>query len=159
MEIERKWLLNKLPNLKPVKRYIVEAVYLVANDDQEVRIRKLTPLNGGISSHVITLKGAGDISRPEFEIEITENTYNGLRSYVGNKQPIIKDFYEYKLPDGHKLEVSIVDNSWCYAEIEFKSKEKAVNYKIPRALGEVAVEEITYDWLYKMKNYWRATRL
>ena len=69
-----------------------------------------------------------------------------------------KDYKKYRLGNW-ELEVSLVDpgTEWefYYGEIEFPSEEAANAFEIPEFLGR----EITYDSYYKMKNFWKRTRI
>ena len=47
------------------------------------------------------------------------------------------------------------ESEFIYAEIEFESEEAANEFLKPDFLGE----EVTNDDSYKMKNYWKRTRI
>lgn len=72
-----------------------------------------------------------------------------------------KDYRVYALPDGRKLEVSLVDEGlptcFFYAEVEFSSVEEAHAYTPPRNIG--LLEEMTEDRGFSMSAYWKRTRL
>ena len=162
MEIERKWLLSSLPkeNLKMIRHYNVEQLYLAITPEIEIRIRKMIPASGFIPLHpedcggyLMTVKNNGTLSREEVEIEISEFFYEDLKNkFIKDKKPIIKDYYVYDLLDGHFLECSVVDKAWIYAEIEFSSEKEAKDYKLSLS---TLMDEITDDSQFKMKNYWR----
>ena len=44
-----------------------------------------------------------------------------------------------------------------YAEVEFETEEDADNYVFP--WPELIIREVTNEKEYKMKNYWKRTRL
>ena len=148
MEIERKWLLNKLPDTQSY-------VY----DDCEIRVRYAKPApdhkGGPISRYKFTFKGSGLLSRIETEKELSGKEYDEYMNVIPQR-PITKDYYTYFVGP-YKIEVSKVDNSWIYAEVEFDSEEEAKNYVFP--WPELVIQEVTYDEEYKMKNYWKDTRL
>ena len=80
---------------------------------------------------------------------------------VGNfsESDLINKFY-YTIPiNNYVLTVGMVDkdtiNEFCYGEIEFKDEQEANNFIAPKWFGK----EVTYDKSYKMKNYWKRTRL
>ena len=106
----------------------------------------------------MTIKGDGNLSRDEIEIKIHENEFNDILNII--RKPLIKKLYKkYQLSDELILECSHVDidsdSEFMYAEIEFENEEKAMEFIVPDFLGE----EITNDLKYKMKNYWKDTRL
>lgn len=149
MEIERKWLLDKLPDLKPVKYGLIEQSY-ISTEPVEVRLRK-SYFDNEIFFY-LTIKGEGDLAREEVEIELLAQQYEAL-SYFIQKSPIKKEYWVFNL-DGYKLEVSNVDGRFLYGEIEFDTLEQAEAFKMPldRAI------EITYNSSYKMKNYWNENK-
>ena len=162
MEIERKWLfdINKVPKHSCFGYKDVEQSYL--NLEPEVRLCKKTLklIFEPEISYWITVKGNGNLSREELDKQITKEEYETLER-IGNitKDRVIRkthwDFYI----DGYRLELNIVDkgteNEFCYGEIEFSSEEEALAFKPLDWFGE----EVTYDSSYKMKNYWKRTRL
>lgn len=152
MEIERKWLLNEIPNLPILEHGHIEQFYLSMKP--EVRIRRYVVLEGkGYAPYRLTIKGEGSLSREEMECEISEEFYRKALRMV-NKCPIFKDYWALDL-DGRCLEVSVVEDKFIYAEIEFPTVEEAEAYSFPLA----DAIDITYDSRYKMKKYWKQTRL
>lgn len=149
MEIERKWILQKVPTeFRLVRNTQMEQFYVSTNP--EVRLRHNPASNEPFR---ITVKGEGTLSREEIETKVSENFYNKLKDFVG-KPPITKDYSIFNC-GGYPLAVSVVDNgAFIYAEIEFESEEQARNYQLPI---DDAVE-VTEDSSYKMKNYWLRTR-
>lgn len=158
-EIERKFLIDRFPEELPlIKEAVIFQSYITTSP--ETRIREYIE-ESAIHNHFgykLTVKSDGDLTREEVQWEITPELYFELLKDI-NKKPIFKQYRTYKLPDGHILECSIVDDNtdtrFMYAEIEFKTEEDANNFKIPSYLGE----EITYNKDYKMKNYWKRTRI
>ena len=147
MEIERKIILTSLPDEVPVHRSTVEQIYISLNP--EVRLRK--NLDSDVQFR-LTVKGDGTLCREEIETPVTEEFYNEMVRFIG-KPPIIKDYYIYHL-NGHKVEVSIVDNgTFIYSEVEFDSVEEAEAFVWP-----FEGYDATEDPQYKMKNYWKRTR-
>lgn len=157
MEIERKWLMEGLPDIKEEKHIRITQGYISV--EPEVRIRSYQVLSGkdmGHIDHLLTIKGNGGLSREEVETYITEGQFNSLAALIG--RPLIeKDYWKYLL-DGHVLEVSVVDpgtkDAFCYGEIEFLSEEEAMAYEFP-----LKGKDVTEDQSYKMKNYWVRTRI
>lgn len=149
MEIERKWILQRVPTeFRLVKNSHVEQFYVSTNP--EVRLRH-NPASK--EPFRITVKGEGSLTREEIETEISEDFYNQLKDFVG-KPPIKKNYSVFNC-GGYPLTVSVVDDgAFIYAEIEFESEEQARDYQFPI---DDAIE-VTDDSNYKMKNYWLRTR-
>ena len=172
MEIERQWLfdIDKVPNINKVPMHScfaykdMEQSYL--NLEPEVRLRKETskPIFElafeTYTIYWITIKGNGDLSREEINKEITKEEYEALKR-IGNitEDKVIKKIHWETYIDQYKLELNIVDkgteNEFCYGEIEFASEEGALAFEPLDWFGK----EVTYDNSYKMKNYWKRTRL
>lgn len=162
MEIERQWLfdIDKVPMHSCFGYKDMEQSYLSL--EPEVRLRKET-LRSIFESDLIywiTIKGNGDLSREEINKEITKEEYEALKR-IGNitEDKVIKKIHWETYIDQYKLELNIVDkgteNEFCYGEIEFASEEEALAFEPLDWFGE----EVTYDNSYKMKNYWKRTRL
>lgn len=149
MEIERKWILQRVPTeFRLVRNSQVEQFYV--STSPEVRLRHNPASNEPFR---ITIKGEGTLSREEIETKISENFYNQVKKFVG-KSPIKKDYSIFNC-GGYPLAVSVVDDgAFIYAEIEFESEEQARDFQLPI---DDAVE-VTENTEYKMKNYWLRTR-
>ena len=162
MEIERQWLfdINKVPEQFRFGCKDMEQSYL--NLEPEVRLRKetLRSIFESDSTYWITIKGNGDLSREEINKEITKEEYEALKR-IGNitEDKVIRKIHWEIYIDQYKLELNIVDkgteNEFCYGEIEFAGEEEALAFEPLDWFGE----EVTYDNSYKMKNYWKRTRL
>lgn len=163
-EIERKWLLRSLPFEEEESKYWIEQFYI--STDPEVRLRRCMP-NGNYENRIpyrLTIKGEGSLSRIEIQTAVDEDFYNQALDYV-NLDPIQKHFISYKdKKTGHKVEVGVVledvnkgRTPFTYAEVEFDSEEEAFAYQFP--WPEIVIKEVTNDPEWKMKNYWRRTRL
>ena len=168
MEIERKWLfdINKVPTY--VSKTVTYYGQSYLSIEPEVRIREKQIENLGLRknhinkpTYALAIKGNGTISRHEIQKELTKEEYEALKE-VGNiidEIIIRKRYYTIPIYDKYDLTVSIVDegteNEFCYGEIEFESEEEALAFKPLDWFGE----EVTYDKNYKMKNYWKRTRL
>ncbi len=154
MEIERKWRIEGFPQgLPEVERALMEQSYLCTHPT--VRIRKKE--RAGRQSFRLCIKGEGGLVREEVELELPEETYLRLLALVKG-DPIRKDFRVYALPDGHRLECSLVDagspQAFYYAEVEFDSEEEAMAFQPPACLGE----ELTGRPGESMAAYWARTR-
>lgn len=156
LEIERKFLMNVFPMDLPMRRqYILYQGYL--SIDPEVRIRK-QELDQGVFLYYLTIKSSGGLVREEIEFLIGEEKYEPLKQMIPH--PFIKkECKEFFLPGGLLLECSHVDSgtptAFFYGEVEFPDEESARQFQpLP-----CFCEEVTDDSRYKMKNYWKRTRL
>lgn len=154
MEIERKWLLRRMPTVKPDSECWMEQFYI--SFEPEIRLRRISLKNdpNSTSSHIMTLKGQGDLSRIETEAAVSKEFYLTALDLV-NCEPIQKNYVAYMV-GAHKVEViNIVlsKESFVYAEVEFETEEEAKNYNFP--WPELVEREVTYDPNYKMKNIWK----
>ena len=156
MEIERKWRMEQAPELKERCHLRVEQSYLSLVP--EVRVRRYEDLSKpGEYSYDLTIKSEGTLAREEIIKELTAEEYRILTGML-NCPPIVKDYTNYALGD-YVLEFSVVDpgrkGGFSYAEVEFPTLEEAESFQPPEWFGR----EMTYETPYKMKNYWRDTRL
>lgn len=159
IERERKWLfegvvpegLNVIDKCEILQGYI--------SVDPEVRLR-FKKKNDSELDFKMEIKGDGDLERAELPFKLTKEQFQRLMNIVGIKecQLIHKDFTSYEYGD-NVIEVSEVDkdstNSFKYIEVEFKTVEEAQEFQPLDWFGR----EVTYDKRYKMKNYWKTTRL
>ena len=170
-EIERKWLLKRLPDIQPNWRSEGHQSYLSV--DPVIRVRRISwPDNNGVTvRRFLTVKGAGNLSRAEFEFPISEEDYvNITRHIIFPKMPIHKENYYYDL-SGHcdpsiladldeQLRIDVVDRGtateFIYAEVEFKSVEDARTFEFP--FPECEAMDVTDDPEWKMASYWKRTR-
>ncbi len=148
MEIERKWLIDKLPDFcKNYKKHEIEQFYI--SFKPEVRLRK------SLSHRIpyrMSIKGEGTVQRVEIEETISEEFYENIKQNfsIGG---VSKEFYKVPLAyTDLAYEISKVDNDWCYVEVEFKSMEEAEKFIAPDWFGE----EKTHDNNFKMKNLVKA---
>lgn len=172
-EIERKWIINA-----DILRYLMKDDKFLLSDyriitqgylsiEPEIRIRRDFYPNINITKYFLSYKSSGTLSRDEYEVEINKDDYMYLYGILDARknmesQLIYKEYYNYKMEElwGIEFEISNVDNNeLTYLEIEFKNEEAANNFKIPDALNEFIIKEVTNDASYKMKNYWKATRI
>lgn len=157
-EIERKFLMERFPDddvLFAIEAALVHQAYLSV--EPEIRIRSQISEDGTTVCKQ-TIKGNGQLKRKEMNIDITEQQYDFMLGII-DKQPIKKEYRKYVLDDGLILEVSKVDDTWYYAEIEFQSEKQANKWKPTRSLESYIIDEVTYKDEFKMKNYWKKTRL
>lgn len=146
MEIERKYLLGKLPdNLDSYTCYQLEQVYITTNP--VIRARKKVNITKDIASpeseFILTVKTNGLLMREEYEIKMNEEGYNNvLAKAEGNT--ITKKRYIVPLEDNLKLELDIFEGAFeglILGEIEFPDEETAKKYTPPEYISE----EVTFD--------------
>lgn len=146
MEIERKFLIGGFPTALPLlEEAQVEQGYLAVHP--VVRIRRKE--KKGVVSYVLCFKGEGTLAREEIELPLDGPTFTRLSALL--EAPFIRKAYKvYALPDGHRLEVSCVDDRFFYAEVEFASVEEANVFVPPDFLGR----DITEVPGCSMGEYW-----
>ena len=159
MEIERKWMVSAWPQgLKPLAEYEMEQGYLSVRPT--VRIRKESRM-GGETEYILCFKGKGRLSRQELELPLEEDFYHGLAEIIA-KPLIPKTRRDYALPDGLRLEVSLVDagqpTEFMYAEVEYKTEAEALAWQPPASLADYLSDEVTHQKGQSMGAYWLATR-
>lgn len=160
-EIERKWLpahaidgmLNKFEFGEVVQ------VYLVVNDEQEVRIRRVrgsiwTGINE--SQYWLTVKArtAGTLyTRQELDVRLTKERFDELaKASIGIIQKV-----RFEIPVGtHTAEVDVFSYPvpWLrIIEVEFNSEAEALAFVPPPWFGK----EVTHNWRYQNRNIALAT--
>ena len=157
MEIERKWHMKQEPKLLALTHTRMSQSYLSLTP--EVRIRRYEDLmHGDPNRYDLTIKSEGTLAREEIIKDLTADEYRILLEMTGGLTPIVKDHKTFDW-QGHTLEYSVVDSErgggFSYAEIEFPSVEEANVFTPPAWFGE----ETTQQQTYRMKTYWRDTRL
>ena len=157
MEIERKWHMKQEPKLLALTHTRMSQSYLSLTP--EVRIRRYEDLmHGDPNRYDLTIKSEGTLAREEIIKDLTADEYRILLEMTGGLPPIVKDHKTFDW-QGHTLEYSVVDSErgggFSYAEIEFPSVEEANVFTPPAWFGE----ETTQQQTYRMKTYWRDTRL
>lgn len=151
-EIERKFLFKGgfqytgFPKKEIVQDYI--------SFEPELRIRK----EDGVCT--FTMKGLGDMSRPEEEMNISSEMYEYLLTYRKKDLSICKDRYYIGLRSEY-FESPIINatldiykgelSEFQVIEVEFDSEEKANDFVPPSWFGK----EITGDKRYKNSYLYR----
>lgn len=141
-EIEKKFLLKEIPDLRNAQFYDILQAYI--SYDPEIRIRKRN------NNYFLTQKGDGTLSRPEIETSIDEISFQILLSLV--KTNIIeKQRFMLPLCDGFIAELDIYHGQLeglASVEVEFASIEQAERFVAPLWFGE----DVTNDKRFKNKN-------
>lgn len=140
MEIERKFLLNKLPdNLETYEKIDLEQAYI--STEPVIRVRK--KVSAKSEKYILTVKSTGLMSRQEFELDMEEKAYNNLiHKADGNIIP--KSRYLIPLEKGLTLELDVfhgIFDGLVMGEIEFPDEETAKKYTPPEFISE----EVTFD--------------
>ena len=155
MEIERRWKIAGFPENLPLLRQAHMRQGYIATAPV-VRIRT----DG--ARCVLCFKGKGTLAREEIETDIDAETFRRLEAFIG-KPLVSKDYRVYALPDGRRLEVSLVDEDlptcFFYAEVEFSSEAQALAWD-PAGCGlaDYLHEECTGKPGSSMGEYWLQTR-
>ena len=141
IEIERKFLLNTLPdNLEQQPHKIIRQGYITTDSQVEVRVRAKG------EDYFLTVKQGSGLSRNEVEINISAEQFNPLWDLTVNKR-VEKTRYNF-LDDGLLIEIDVYCGGLAplkVAEVEFRSIQESRAFRIPSFLGL----EVTDDKAYK----------
>ena len=150
MEIERKFLISGFPEGLPLLgEAVLEQGYLCT--EPVVRIRSKE--QDGRTTYRLCFKGEGRLVRQETELDLTAEQFAELQNLL--RAPMVrKDFRVYALPGGERLECSLVDGAFFYAEVEFPTVEAARAFTPPAFLGR----EVTEEAGFSMSDYWKTRR-
>ena len=131
MEIERKFLIKKLPdNLTSFKARKIEQAYLCT--DPVVRVRRDN------DDYYLTYKSKGMIVREEYNLPLTKEAYGHLLAKADGNI-ITKTRYEIPEKDNLTIELDVFEGKFdglLLAEVEFASEEEALGYIPPEWFGE-----------------------
>lgn len=139
MEIERKFLIHKLPdNLNAYPFQLLEQAYLCT--DPVVRVRRSDDI------YTLTYKSKGLMSRDEYNLPLTAESYEHLKKKADGNI-IRKKRFRIPLPDELTIELDLFDTPFeelILAEVEFTSEEQAHSFLPPDWFGE----EVTWSTEY-----------
>ena len=131
MEIERKFLIKKLPdNLTSYKARKIEQAYLCT--DPVVRVRRDN------DDYYLTYKSKGMIVREEYNLPLTKEAYGHLLAKADGNI-ITKTRYEIPEKDNLTIELDVFEGKFdglLLAEVEFASEEEALGCIPPEWFGE-----------------------
>lgn len=131
MEIERKFLIKKLPdNPTSYKARKIEQAYLCT--DPVVRVRRDN------DDYYLTYKSKGMIVREEYNFPLTKEAYGHLLAKADGNI-ITKTRYEIPEKDNLTIELDVFEGKFdglLLAEVEFASEEEALGYIPPEWFGE-----------------------
>ncbi len=160
MEIERKWLVNGWPEGLPLLyEQSMRQGYISVEPTVRIREEKRT---GEKAEYILCFKSRGTLARQEVETAVSEETFRQLEELIG--LPLIPKIRRtYALPDGLKLEVSVVDQGapdmFWYAEVEYGTEEEALAWQAPgREIAAYLNREVTGVPGQSMGAYWERTR-
>ena len=139
MEIERKYLLKQLPDLKSYAFHKIEQAYLCTSP--VVRVRRED------EEFYMTYKGMGMMSREEYNLPLTKEAYEHLKQKADGNV-IGKTRYLIPLAEeGLVAEIDVFEPPFdplIMAEVEFLSEEQAKMFVPPEWFGE----EVTFEQRY-----------
>ncbi len=141
MEIERKFLIKKLPeDLDSYPCFFIEQAYLCT--DPVVRIRREN------DTYYMTYKGRGLMAREEYNLSLNETAYVHLKAKADGRTITKK---RYRIPFGEytiELDLFSCPEGLILAEVEFPTEEAALSFTPPDWFGE----DVTQDSRYHNSN-------
>lgn len=148
MEIERKYLIHKLPdNLEQYPVHLIEQGYL--NTEPVVRVRRQD------DDYYLTYKGKGMLIREEYNLPLNKESYQHLISKADGNI-ITKKRYCIPYQEKYTIELDVFEKPFDtlrLAEVEFQSVEEADSFCPPDWFGE----DVTYDGRYHNSNMSKIT--
>ena len=139
MEIERKYLVAKLPDqLETYTCRLLEQGYL--NTNPVVRIRRDN------EKYELTYKSAGLMSRQEYNLPLDRESYHHLLGKIDGRL-IKKKRYVIPLSSGHTAELDIFEGDLAplmLVEVEFQTEDDADSFTAPGWFGE----DVTFSGKY-----------
>ncbi|MDD2957428.1 MAG: CYTH domain-containing protein [Lachnospiraceae bacterium] len=143
MEIERKFLIRQLPkHLESYPCHFIEQAYLCTSP--VVRIRRQD------DSYILTYKGAGMMSREEYNLPLTKEAYQHLLPKTDGNI-ITKKRYLIPFNDELTIELDLFQGKFdglILAEVEFPDEATANSFTPPLWFGE----DVTFSGKYH--NSW-----
>lgn len=143
MEIERKFLINHLPeDLEKYEQHEIAQGYLCTSP--VVRIRRSN------DDYYLTYKGKGMMVREEYNLPLTKEAYLHLREKIDGRL-IEKTRYLIPLTDKLTAELDVFHGDLApltLVEVEFESVEEANAFTAPEWFGE----DVTNDGRYHNSN-------
>lgn len=139
MEIERKFLVKKLPeDLQSYPKRQIEQAYLCT--EPVVRVRCYG------DEFWLTCKGKGFLTREEFELPLSEEAYRHL---LGKADGMVIRKTRWRIPwEGYTIELDVFDGALApliLAEVEFPTEEAARTFTPPAWFGRDVTWETEYS--------------
>jgi adenylate cyclase len=148
-EIERKFLLQKIPSLADGQQSVdIEQGYLAIDEETEVRVRRAG------QDRFITVKGGQGEVRDEVEIAISEEQFAALWSLTEGRR-LSKRRLVVALERGLEVELDVFKDELeglLIAEVEFESEADSHRFEPPDWLGK----EVTGDDRYSGQSLARS---
>lgn len=143
MEIERKYLIDKLPDdIDQYPHHLIEQGYLCTGP--VVRIRRQD------DAFILTYKSGGLMAREEYNLPLNEASYEHLKQKVDGHF-ISKTRYLIPLTDRLTIELDEFHGEFApllMAEVEFETEQEALDF-VPPAWFK---EDVTFDPAYHNSN-------
>ena len=140
MEIERKFLIERLPeNIADYPFHMIEQGYL--STEPVVRVRRSD------DEYYLTYKGKGFLSREEYNLPLTKESYEHLAAKADGN--VIRK-KRYLIPiEGTSLtiELDVFDKPFAplvLAEVEFETEAEALDFLPPEWFGEDVTNDTEY---------------
>lgn len=156
MEIERKFLTNlsaqqlidkQIDGCSFTDTLTLNRTTIMQSDGGYVRLERTQSLTNDIVLHVLTIKGSGLLSRPEYSISITPQQYEEMLVEFDSNivQTVNKTRYTV-LDSSHNLwEIDLFDTGEILAELELDSETQSV--KLPQFITlEVTGNPVYYNY-------------
>ncbi|MDS9469197.1 CYTH domain-containing protein [Paracoccus sp. MBLB3053] len=144
LEIERKFLLDDLPDLNGVPRVEIRQGYITAlQDTTEVRLRQ----SG--EDYFLSIKGGEGLVRTEREVTITAEQFEALWPETAGRR-VEKTRCKGRLPGGLAFDLDIYSGVLApllTVEVEFSSESAAEAFSPPAWFGK----DVTLDKRYRNK--------
>ncbi len=144
MEIERKFLITKLPDdLESYPFHLIEQGYL--NTDPVVRVRRQD------DEFYMTYKGKGFLAREEYNLPLTREAYEHLLTKADGNIICKKRYLIPIKESGLTIELDVFDGVFApliIAEVEFTSIEEAESFTPPAWFKEDVTNDRHYSNSY-----------
>ena len=143
MEIERKYLIKKLPtDLSRYKHLQIEQGYLCREPVVRIRMEN--------DDYYLTYKSKGFLIREEHNLPLTKEAYDHLYKKADGRM-IRKKRYLIPIESNLKIELDIFEgdlDGLVLAEVEFPDEETANSFIPPEWFGE----DVTFSEKYQNSN-------
>jgi adenylate cyclase len=144
VEVERKWLVQDLPDVSEcTSKEVIQGYIAIATDGTEVRLRQTD------GNFFQTVKSAGGLVRAEFEVELSKDQFEGLWGATAGRR-LEKTRYAIHWA-GNRVEIDVYHGSLAgliVAEVEFPSTSASERFVPPSWFGT----EVTEDKHYRNVN-------
>ena len=129
-EIERKFLIKKMPNLDFIEPVYYQRYFLFRNTNLEIRIQK----RGGKYEFERKVT-ENNLSAKKLKFEITKEEYDKLKELPC--EHIVRE--SYKISDNPEITVKVYHGKFeglVRAEVEFEDEKEAQKFQVPEWFGE-----------------------